>query len=82
MGIRRNDDAPSDDSEAPADRKPDPELLAALDVEDPVPGLLTITRGRLLGGEPSDGVLLALRSVWDEDPAPVEEVIDRLRDDR
>ncbi len=59
--------------------RPDVEFLAALDVEgDPVPGLLRIVDRRLHEGQSRDDVLAALESVYDEDPAPVSEAIDRV----
>lgn len=59
--------------------RPDVELLAALNVEgDPVPGILRIVDRRLHEGQTRPDVLAALESVYDEDPAPVSEAIDRL----
>lgn len=59
--------------------QPDAEFLTALDADgDPVPALMRIVERRLQDGEPRDGVLAALVSVLDEDPAPVSEALDLL----
>jgi len=64
------------------DTPPDLEMLAAVERDgDPVDALMAIVRRRVAEGQSVRAVIESLRTVRDEDPMPVDEVIDMLQSD-